>query len=143
MTTPRLTVSQLSASECWTRLETIDVGRVGITVGALPVILPVFYCVVDASIVFRATEGTKLSAATNNTVIAFEAGDYQTTIDQGWSVIAQGIGRVVTDPEELAVLGLLPLRLVANGDIDADRFVVITPTRISGRMIEPVGTSRS
>jgi len=119
-------------------LQSIDVGRVGITVGALPVILPVFYCVVDELIIFRATRGSKLSTATDNTVIAFEAGDYQEATDRGWSVIAQGMARIVTEPDELTVLGSLPLRLIANGDMDADRFVAIAPTRISGRTIEPV-----
>ena len=41
-----------------------EVGRVGVTIGALPAIFPVNYRLLDGAIVFRTAPGTKLAAAT-------------------------------------------------------------------------------
>ena len=58
-------------------LATGEVGRIGITIGALPAIFPVNYRLVDGSIVFRTAPGSKMSAAADGAVIAFEVDDYQ------------------------------------------------------------------
>ena len=131
----RIAVSPLDAAECWERLKSTDVGRVGITVEALPVILPVLYCVVDHSIVFRSETGTRLAAATRNSVIAFEADDYSKATHDGWSVVVQGIARLATEPAEVAFLSTLPLASVAGRDDRADDFVVLSAARVSGRRI--------
>jgi nitroimidazol reductase NimA-like FMN-containing flavoprotein (pyridoxamine 5'-phosphate oxidase superfamily) len=44
------------------------VGRVGITIGALPAIFPVNYAVIDGAIVFRTSPGSKMSAAAASTL---------------------------------------------------------------------------
>ena len=62
----------LDRQECLRLLATATIGRIGITLGALPVILPVNFRLVDDRIVFRTGVGTKLDAATCNTIVAFE-----------------------------------------------------------------------
>src|SRR5678815_1304916 len=47
-----------------------EIGRVGITIGALPAIFPVNYRVIDGAIVFRTAPGSKLSAAAEGAVVA-------------------------------------------------------------------------
>jgi nitroimidazol reductase NimA-like FMN-containing flavoprotein (pyridoxamine 5'-phosphate oxidase superfamily) len=54
----------LSEEECVDLLRTGGVGRVGVTIAGLPVILPVNYACVDGDVLFRTGEGTKLNAAT-------------------------------------------------------------------------------
>ena len=50
--------------DCLRLLATRRLGRIGITVQALPVMLPVDFRVLDQAIVFRTIPGTKLDAAT-------------------------------------------------------------------------------
>lgn len=74
-----------------------DVGRVGVTIAALPAIFPVNYGMVGGDIIFRTAPGTKLSAATSGTVVAFEVDDYDRATRSGWSVLVVGPSEVVHD----------------------------------------------
>ena len=138
----RLHLAHLSTEECWTRLSSATMGRVGITVGALPIILPVFFGVVEQSVVFRTATGTKLSAATAGTVVAFEADELLPGDDEGWSVVVQGIAREVTDTDELLRARTLPLPAV-TAEGRCDRFVAVAARTITGRLVQfgPVGPS--
>ena len=49
----------LSEDEARKLLATGGVGRVGLTIGALPAIFPVNYKVIDGAIVFRTAPGSK------------------------------------------------------------------------------------
>ena len=63
----------LTEDECMALFGSTTVGRVGITIGALPAIFVVNYVLVDGDIVFRTSDGTKLEAALRHAVVAFEA----------------------------------------------------------------------
>ena len=52
-----------------------EIGRVGITLGALPAIFPVNYRLVDGAIVFLTAPGSTMSAAVTGAVVAFEVDD--------------------------------------------------------------------
>jgi uncharacterized protein len=111
-----------------------EVGRVGITIGALPAIFPVNYRVIDGAIVFRTSPGSKMSAAAAGAVVAFEVDDYQLPDRSGWSVLAVGPAEVVHDLAltfRVLEAGLEPL---AGGD-HRTTIVRIEPTFISGRRI--------
>jgi hypothetical protein len=115
-----------------------EVGRVGITIGALPAIFPVNYRVVDGAILFRTSPGSKMSAAVAGAVVAFEVDDYQLADRSGWSVLAVGPAEVVHDIAvafQVVEAGLEPLA-------GADRrttIIRIQPTFISGRRIVDEG----
>lgn len=91
------TVRELSRGQCLALLSTAPVGRVGVSLGALPVILPVNYVVLDERVVFRTVPGTKLDAATARTVVAFEADGHDPHGTWGWSVLIQGVARELTE----------------------------------------------
>ena len=110
----------------------VAVGRVGASIDALPVVLPVNFAVVDDDIVFRTVEGTKFHAAAAGAVVAFEADGYDDSGRQGWSVLVQGRSEVVVDPVELASLRGLTIDPWAV-DGAADRFVRIRTTKVTGR----------
>jgi nitroimidazol reductase NimA-like FMN-containing flavoprotein (pyridoxamine 5'-phosphate oxidase superfamily) len=78
-------------------LATGEVGRVGVTLGALPAIFPVNCRLIDGSIVFRTAPGSKMSAAAEGAVVAFEVDDYQLADRSGWSVLAVGRAEVIND----------------------------------------------
>ncbi|HEV7525605.1 MAG TPA: pyridoxamine 5'-phosphate oxidase family protein [Acidimicrobiia bacterium] len=86
----------LSEAECRRLLGCHTLGRVGITNGGLPLIVPVHYVYDDGVIVFRTGAGTKLRTATNGDVLAFEVDAYDTETGRGWSVMVTGRATVLT-----------------------------------------------
>jgi uncharacterized protein len=127
---PRLV--DVSRDDCMSLLATVPVGRVGLSIEALPVVLPVNFVVVDGDIVFRTVYGTKFHAAAAGSVVAFEADGYETSGLGGWSVLVQGRSEVITDPAELARLSGLTIDPWAV-DGSADRSVRISTTKVTGR----------
>jgi nitroimidazol reductase NimA-like FMN-containing flavoprotein (pyridoxamine 5'-phosphate oxidase superfamily) len=128
-------VEELEPEECLRLLSTVPVGRVGVTIDALPAVLPVNFVVSNGAVVFRTIPGTKLDASTKDAVVAFEADAYGTNEDPGgWSVLVRGVAREVTDPAERASVDALPLESWA-WDGEADRFVRIEPTIVTGRRV--------
>ena len=67
---------ELGPAECIALLGSVQVGRVGVTIDALPAVLPVNFVVWNGSIVFRTVPGTKLDAAAAGDVVAFEVDGY-------------------------------------------------------------------
>jgi nitroimidazol reductase NimA-like FMN-containing flavoprotein (pyridoxamine 5'-phosphate oxidase superfamily) len=125
---------ELGPEECLALLGSVPVGRVGVTIDALPAVLPVNFVVWRGSIAFRTVPGTKLDAAAAGAVVAFEVDGYGGDLPGGWSVLVRGIAREVTDAAELAEIDLLPLDSWA-WDGTAHRYVCIEPTVITGRRI--------
>ena len=119
--------------ECSLLLAAGKVGRVGVSQGALPVVLPVNYAVLDGDIVIRTGAGTKLDAALAGAVVAFEIDHVDPVYHQGWSVLVQGRAHEVVDLEQLKRARALPLEPWAAGG--GDRFVRIVSERVSGRRI--------
>ncbi len=123
----------LGSDECYRLLEDGVVGRVGITVLAMPEVLPVSYRLLDGDIVFRTGQGTKLYAGTSDAPIAFEIDESDPAVLSGWSVLVVGLTEEITDPEEIArALAILP-----NGWVPQEHQHVIrlSPARVSGRRI--------
>lgn len=121
----------LDRQECLRLLAGAPLGRVGITNGALPVIVPINFRLVGDRIVFRTGIGTKLDSATCDEVVAFEADHLDPASGVGWSVAVTGLAREVVDSDEVAA--------AAEADIPrwtkwgSDRFVSLSTERISGR----------
>jgi len=123
----------MSDEECIRRLHAAAVGRVGISMGALPVILPVNFAMLDGDVVIRTGAGTKLDAALRGAVVAFEIDGVDPIYHSGWSVLAQGRASEMVDEVELARARELPLEPWADGH--RDRFVRIRTERLSGRRL--------
>jgi uncharacterized protein len=80
----------LSPGECRALLRAGSIGRVALSVGALPAIFPVRYQVVDDDIVFGATPAAGPVTSVNNAVIAFQADAFDAAGEAGWSVLVVG-----------------------------------------------------
>jgi nitroimidazol reductase NimA-like FMN-containing flavoprotein (pyridoxamine 5'-phosphate oxidase superfamily) len=89
-------IDPLSEAECRRLLAQHTLGRVGITSGGLPLILPVHYVYDGGAILFRTGPGTKLRAAANGDVLAFEVDTYDAGSGRGWSVMVLGRATVLT-----------------------------------------------
>jgi uncharacterized protein len=97
----------LTEAECRNLLATRTFGRVGVTSGGLPVILPVRYLYADDAITFRTGRGTKLRAAESGDVLAFEVDTYDSETSEGWSVLVLGRATVLStdhDHDDLPTL---------------------------------------
>jgi hypothetical protein len=126
------TVEILSVEECIELLSQVAVGRIAVTVDALPVIFLVNYAVVDGAVVFRTLEGAKLSTATTGAVVAFQVDSYESDGRSGWSVMVQEVATEVIDPTGLRRIEAASVDAWAL-DGAADHVVRIELHRVSGR----------
>jgi uncharacterized protein len=125
----------LDRDECLRLLGGAVIGRVGVSSGALPRVLPVNFRLDGDRILIRTSRGTKLDAATANAVVAFEVDEIDPVAHTGWSVMVTGIARELTDPGELAGARTPPLAHWAPGG--DHRVVAISTELVSGRRIVP------
>jgi hypothetical protein len=130
----------LDRAECLALLKTVPIGRIAITVDALPVILPVNFVLANDEIIMRTAEGAKLSAAMSHAVIALEADHFEPVDHCGWSVLVQGNSRVIDDPVEVDRTMELPLRSWASER--TDRFVAVSLDVVTGRRVGHIGERR-
>ena len=91
----------LDRAECLRLLALATIGRIGFTSGALPTILPMNFRLIGERILVRTGRGSKLDAALENAVVAFEADDFDPIYHSGWSVTVTGVASVVSNPSEL------------------------------------------
>jgi nitroimidazol reductase NimA-like FMN-containing flavoprotein (pyridoxamine 5'-phosphate oxidase superfamily) len=129
----------LSEDECWRLIEMPGIGRVGVTVGALPAIFPVNYAAPDHTIVFRTADGTKLRAAVEHAVVVFEVDHADPLYHDGWSVQVVGVAEPVEhDDDPARHAAVAPW---ASGD--RSNYVRIRPEMVSGRRISREGRATS
>jgi nitroimidazol reductase NimA-like FMN-containing flavoprotein (pyridoxamine 5'-phosphate oxidase superfamily) len=124
--------ASLTRSECLDRLALATIGRIGASIEALPVILPVSYSVIEEAVLFRTVPGTRLDAATIGAVVAFQADCFEDAGDRGWCVLVQGVACAVTEAEERAMTRppALPAWTVPGPE---PRLVRLATTNLSGR----------
>jgi nitroimidazol reductase NimA-like FMN-containing flavoprotein (pyridoxamine 5'-phosphate oxidase superfamily) len=124
----------LDRRACVQLLRTAHVGRIALSVAALPVVLPVRFGLLDDDVLIRTVAGSKLEAAATNAVVAFEA-DHVDPLDRGgWSVLIQGVASEITDPDEIERARRVPL----PPWLGADRYLRIASRLMSGRQL-PAG----
>lgn len=128
---------ELGPQECRTLLSTHGVGRIAVSApDGRPAVVPVNYEVVDDAIVIRTRPGSVPAAAVGGEV-AFEVDHVDEALSQGWSVLAVGPARVVTEPEAVRQLAQHAHSEPWAGGA-REMWVSIRPTRLTGRRITPV-----
>jgi nitroimidazol reductase NimA-like FMN-containing flavoprotein (pyridoxamine 5'-phosphate oxidase superfamily) len=120
---------RLAPGTCLDLLRTQRIGRLGLSMGALPVVHPVNFAVDGDRIVVRTGIGSKLSAALRGAVVCFEADQIDESGTSGWSVLVTGRAEELLGAEAeraAAVLG--------NGSSWAgDHYVAVHLELVSGR----------
>jgi uncharacterized protein len=109
------------------------VGRVAVVSGGRPLIFPVNYVMDDGTVLFRTDPGTKLSGAHSQYYMSFEIDGIDEHSHEGWSVVVNGVGREVVEPNELARVQALPLMPWSPGD--KQHWIRIRPETVTGRRI--------
>ncbi|MFD5493907.1 pyridoxamine 5'-phosphate oxidase family protein, partial [Streptomyces sp. NPDC127091] len=125
----------LAPQECRTLLSTHGVGRIAVTTPEGPAVVPVNYEVLDDTIAFR-TAPDSVPAAAVGSEIAFEVDHVDDAMSRGWSVLAVGPARVVTEPDQVRRLTERAHTAPWAGD-GREMWVSIRPTRLTGRRITP------
>jgi nitroimidazol reductase NimA-like FMN-containing flavoprotein (pyridoxamine 5'-phosphate oxidase superfamily) len=123
----------LDRQECLRLLAASDLGRLAVTVNALPMIVPVNFCL-DAHaqhVIVRTPSRGRLKTATDGAVVGFQVDGMED--GWGWSVQVTGRARTVTDTGELAALD----DLSAPGWVtpDAERVVAISTEMVVGSRV--------
>ena len=130
--TQTLAITELTEQECFDRLRLAHFGRVALSSGALPVILPIHFALLGRDPVFRTDPGTKLMAASAGQVLCLEIDEVHPVLHTGWSVLVTGRADVLEAPEDREAAASLPLQpWVGRGDA----YVRIHAALVSGREI--------
>ncbi|HUR78474.1 MAG TPA: pyridoxamine 5'-phosphate oxidase family protein [Acidimicrobiales bacterium] len=99
----------LSAAQCRALLATHSVGRLGTSIGALPVVVPVDYAVDGRFVAMRIKPDTVFDKSLIGCVVGFEVDALGDSTDDSWFVNVTGEVREVeaeTDIERLEKLGV-------------------------------------
>jgi len=121
----------LDRDECLKLIAGAALGRVIYTENALPAVQPVTFAFHNGGVVIRTAAGSRLAASTHDTVVGFQADDFDPETGTGWSVTLVGRATPVTDPGERAALDHLRLR--QWNPERPDDYIRIDAERASGR----------
>lgn len=124
----------LEEGECLDLLGSVPVGRVAVSIDAMPAVLPVNFVLHGREILFHTMPGTKLGAAIAGAVVTFEVDELGGPAGESWSVLVVGRAEEVTHPAIRDELEPLLPRSWALDDGD-HHLVRISISRISGRLL--------
>jgi nitroimidazol reductase NimA-like FMN-containing flavoprotein (pyridoxamine 5'-phosphate oxidase superfamily) len=133
-TDSRTGIEWLDRDECVRLLQPDEIGRLAVSVGHAPTILPVNYRMDGEAVVFRTDMGSKLEFG-SRAPVSFEIDDFDRAARTGWSVVVSGRVEETTpyDAETYDRVHALPVEPWAGGD--KSHWVRLVPSRITGRRI--------
>jgi nitroimidazol reductase NimA-like FMN-containing flavoprotein (pyridoxamine 5'-phosphate oxidase superfamily) len=124
----------LPNSECIVGLRSQRIGRIALSVDALPAVLPVYFVLDGTAVVFRTRTGGVLDRHCRNTVVAFEVDSHDASRREGWSVMLVGTANVVGASTEFADLSADLDRIGAPA---GEVIIRIEPGSLTGRALSP------
>lgn len=119
----------LDEQACFERLVRTSIGRVTLSLDALPEIFPVQYALLGRDPVFRAVPGHKLTGAAHGQILSMGIDDYDAEVQFGWHVLVTGPAARLTEPRDLEAANALPLTPWTTRD---DEFVRISAALVRG-----------
>ena len=120
------TVASLGLDECQRLLGTETLGRVALSVQALPSVVPVLFHLAGNLVVFS-VETDALYAALSDNIVAFEVDHIDIETHEGWVVVAVGRSGPVVDHTAMSQ------QQGADMTSTAARLIGISLDRLSGR----------
>jgi len=121
----------LSEVECQALLATADVGRLSLTIRALPVVLPVNYGYLGGNVILAIGDGPAQRAMSLGNIIGLGV-DNAHMDEPFWTVLVIGRSDDITDPTacaEYARFGLTAQTYSASGE---SHYSQLTPTLMTG-----------
>lgn len=136
-TVEQVALEVLDEAECRRLLALHSIGRIGVIVGAEPLVMPVQYAVDGGDVVFRTAAGSHFDELVSGAHVCFEIDGADPSAREGWSVLGRGVVRVVDDGADVARCRELPLQPWARQD--RPRFLRLRLDHLSGRRVVPDG----
>lgn len=121
----------ISFRDCLSLLDSEHVGRLGVSINALPAVLPINYLLVGETLFLRASDKGKLFRACLGSVVAFETDGYDSSSDSGWSVLVRGVVSEVPRGNDLESARRLWREAWPLSE-DADRFLMLPISDVCG-----------
>jgi nucleotide-binding universal stress UspA family protein len=131
---------ELTPDECRALLASHGVGRVVFNDARHPVALPVNYAMDRDDIVFRTAITSSVLASSYVSRVSFQIDEFDARHRVGWSVLATGRVREISDPVELDDVERLGIAPWAGGP--RDRYLRLTVRNVTGRRLAPERRSR-
>jgi nitroimidazol reductase NimA-like FMN-containing flavoprotein (pyridoxamine 5'-phosphate oxidase superfamily) len=131
----------LDRSQCLELLDTVRVGRLVFTEEALPAVHPVNFRIWHGEVVIRVAGGWKLTAATQNLVVGFQADELDSDLRAGWTVTVVGHAQRITDVDEMVEVSGTFLQPWVEGQ--RDYFVRIRTEKVTGRRLRAPAATNS
>lgn len=128
------TIEELGRDECLTRMATQRLGRLGVVVDGVPLVLPMQFVMDGDTVVFQTNQGAKVLHAPL-TSVSFEVDHVDWEKGEGWSVLLQGFGADITDAIDEQSEELRSLHVNTWAPPPADRWLKIIPRTITGRIL--------
>ena len=128
------TFEELGRDECLTRMATQRLGRLGVVVDGVPLVLPMRFAMDGDTVVLRTNQGAKVFHAPLSSV-SFEVDHVDWENRVGWSVLIQGIGEDISSALDERSEALRSLSIHSWAPPPADRWLKIIPRRITGRVL--------
>lgn len=133
---PTPAIVPLDEQACLERLGQSTLGRVSLSLDALPEIFPVQYALLGRDPVFRTMPGHKLITAADGQVLSMGIDDWDPDRQIGWRVVVTGPAQRLLEPHDLEAAGALPLK---PWTADSDWFVRISASLLRGNEIRDPG----
>ncbi|HLN41464.1 MAG TPA: pyridoxamine 5'-phosphate oxidase family protein [Acidimicrobiales bacterium] len=128
------TVEELGRDECLTRMATQRLGRLGVVVDGVPLVLPMQFAMEGETVVLQTNQGAKTLNAPL-TSVSFEVDHVDWDKGVGWSVLLQGYGADISSALDQRSEALRSLTVQSWAPPPADRWLKIIPRKITGRVI--------
>ncbi|MEV2245696.1 pyridoxamine 5'-phosphate oxidase family protein [Streptomyces sp. NPDC049970] len=125
---------ELGEEECWNLVGTHGVGRVVVSNERGPAVFPVNYVCVEGEIAYRTAPDSGPADADGHET-AFEVDHIDDAFSRGWSVLLVGRAHAVTEQSAVRRLDEAHSSTTAWAGGSRDRWIVITPDRVTGRRI--------
>jgi uncharacterized protein len=125
-------VDELTPDECWRLLGLVSIGRLALSIRALPTILPVRYAVEGESVVIGLGRNDLPFASLDDAVVAFAVDQIEDTGGRdsgGWIVQMQGRTRLsvrdLTPPSPGAPSERSEVLMLSPGTMSGQRFALL------------------
>jgi len=132
-------IIKLDPLECRQLLSRARIGRVALSIDALPAVRTVKFALADNDVLFRVAPTSRLRRAATGAVVAFHADHYDEQAGEGWTVLVRGMCEEISNVHaaaELASLQLEPWANTPTGDV----LMRVPMSMISGERVQWVTT---
>jgi hypothetical protein len=125
---------ELGQEECLALMSTQRIGRLGVVVNGVPLVLPMGFALDGQTVVLQTNQGAKALHAPL-TSVSFEVDHVDLERGVGWSVLVQGLGEDISSAIDERSKALRALVVHSWAPPPADRWLTIIPRTITGRRV--------